>query len=115
MKRFSIVALAIAVIGLLVIRLIGNQVDDRNQMLGRNDKTWLTDDQIAAIVKRSICKEQGLTGDQYDQLLNAFEEANARLDHNWRIMSHDEQDYWLDVANDAADKLGYGDEQEDNQ
>jgi hypothetical protein len=115
LKQLTIVALLVASVALVAIGLIGNQVDDRRQQLDRYTEPRLTADQVAVIAKRSICKEQGLTSEEYDQLLSAWEEANARLDHTWRIMSRDEQNYWLDIANDAAEKLGYADDQEEDQ
>jgi len=114
MKRAIIIALVIASAALVVARLSGNHVDDRSRSFEPQSRPKLTVEQVAAMIKADTCKQQGFTGEIYHQLLQDWQEADERLDVNWRIMSDDERDYWLDVSLAAADKLGYGDDQEDS-
>jgi len=114
MKRAIIIVLVIVSAALVVARLSGNHVDDRSRSFEAEGRHRLTDEQVAAIIKADTCKEQGLASEQYDQLLHDREEANERLKVNWRIMNEDDRNYWEDVSLADADKLGYGEDQEED-
>ena len=114
MKRRTLIVLVIASAALVVGRLGGNHVEDRSRGLEPQGRPRLNAEQVAALVKAGTCQGLGLTSEEYDQLRHEYEEANGRLDVNWPIMSDNERDYWLDVCLAAADKLGLGDDDQED-